>query len=229
MAVAGILTGECDPSSSFWQQRMPSNHLLEDTLPDVSSAALRVNHAESCSPLALGMSNECLPVVAGRKHGGFFVHRKECYVNEAYVRYNCAPGNVFVINLCRQQAPLPPRLVVAAEVFTTSGAKRLPAAALAVGKDRYGSREASLLRRFVTRYFFPFIGKECAGPGGAALSHRCCGSRPRPGGPGRCRRAGAGFLLPAGAGAAALSRASCLAAPPPQPGAGRGLAAMTGR
>lgn len=120
---------------------MPSNRLLEDTLPDVSSAALRTNHAESCSPLALGMSNEHLPGVAGRKRGGFFVDREKCSVNAACARCNRA-GNGCVTNPCRQRAPLPPRLVVAAQAFTTSRAKRLAAAALAVGKEPPPGRPA---------------------------------------------------------------------------------------
>lgn len=48
--LGGFLVRERNPSS-FWQQRMPSNCFLEDSPPDVSSAALRVKHAgKVCSP-----------------------------------------------------------------------------------------------------------------------------------------------------------------------------------
>ena len=53
VALGGVLVRERDPSS-FWQQRMPSNRFLEDSLPDMSSAALRVNHAAKLFSPRLG-------------------------------------------------------------------------------------------------------------------------------------------------------------------------------
>lgn len=53
VALGEVLIRQFDPSS-FWQQRMPSNCFLKDSLPDVTSAALRVQHAAKLFSLRLG-------------------------------------------------------------------------------------------------------------------------------------------------------------------------------
>ncbi|XP_074403133.1 LIM and senescent cell antigen-like-containing domain protein 2 isoform X1 [Zonotrichia albicollis] len=78
------------------------------------------------------------------------------------------------------------------------------------------------LRSLAIPYFFAFIGKVCAGPGGAALSHRGLRCPPTPKGPGP--PPGRGQRWPPGP-----QRSGRAAPPAPEPlGDSAGFAAMTG-
>lgn len=77
--LGGVLGRERNPSS-FWQQRMPSNCFLEDSLPDVSSAALRVKHAGKVRSPRPGDEQRLLQPGAASSYAGRY------YVNEVYVK-----------------------------------------------------------------------------------------------------------------------------------------------
>lgn len=230
-ALGGVLVR----TSSFWQQRIPPNLFLEGGLPVVSAAALWVRRTVKRFFL---LPWGCVTSVTAR--GGRQEARLLCSQEKTVTVTRCTSDmTVHQVVACALE-PCPQRFPSRSQPHrhclsvttrwgeAAAGQEPCPGAA---GSPLRG-REAGRPRRSVTQYFFPFIGKVCAGPVGAALSHRGLRLPPTPRGPRLPPgRGGAGFLLPAGAGAeaAAPSRPSRPAAPPPQPGAGRGPAAMTGR
>lgn len=99
----------------------------------------------------------------------------------------------------RPTLPPSPQTHSGCDVFTTrwgeavsaAGQEQAPCLCLCLCLRSVPSRLVSSpplpLRRLAIPYFFPFIGKVCAGPGGLPWVTEACGARPRPRGRGRRR------------------------------------------